>query len=161
MLNRDLGQQQAAAPVPADEETMAADLDLFGLNRLRRRQNAQLNFEMRSFLFGNRREAVVVESGGASGFRHGPVDRASGNYIAHASAQLFVAAITAQIERSENPAMFGKVSSRGLERKLELLQRGSNGIVRQAKQQGALFAGEFLAGSRAGCGFAAFRFGCF
>jgi hypothetical protein len=43
-----------------------------------------------------------------------------------------------------------------------LAEGGRNGIVRQAKQQGTLFlrellSGAFLAGSRAGCGFAAFR----
>jgi hypothetical protein len=49
----------------------------------------------------------------------------------------------AQVERGENAAGFGKVRSGSFERELALFERGRNGIVRQAKQQGTFFAREF------------------
>ena len=92
-LDGHLGQQQAAASVPADEETVTADFDFFGPNWFSRRQNAQLNFKMRSFFLGDGRESVIVKSGGARGFGHSPEDRAGGQYVADASPQFFFALI--------------------------------------------------------------------
>lgn len=141
VFDGDLGQEQAAAAVLSDEETVASDFDFFGVNRLRGRENAELDFEMRSFVRGYGRKAVVVESGGTRGFRDSTIDRTGGKHIANASAQL-----SKQIERSESAARFGEVRSRGIERNLAALQRGGNGIVRQAKQEGALFRRKFLGG---------------
>src|ERR1039458_10326336 len=111
---------------------------------------------MRSFLRGEGQEAVVVESGGARGFCHGPEDGAGGQDVADTSAQFFFALIlsvpiwspvSAEVERSENSARLGEVRGGRIERNLAMLERRSNGIVRQAKQLGAFFAGEFLNGS--------------
>jgi len=113
---------------------------------------------MRSLIFGDGREAVVVEGGGAGGFRNSPIDGACGRHITDASAQF-----PAQMERGENTAEFGEVRRGGIQRNLKLLQRGRNGIMRQAKQLGALLlrellAGEFLTGCRVDCGVAGFSF---
>jgi len=160
MLDRHLRQQQAALSVPADEQTMAADFDFVGLNRLRWREDAQLNFEVRSLLDGNRAETVIVESRGTRGFRYSPVDRARGQHVANAPAQFFPALsfsaaifswwtlrqIMLQIDRSENATRLSQVRSWGIQRNLAMLQRGRNGIVRQAKQLTTLFARKLLAG---------------
>ncbi len=128
--------------MPADYKTMAADLDFFGMNRLRWRENTQLNFEIGSFFFSDGRESVVVESGGASSFRNSPVDRTGGKNVADASTQF-----AAQVKRSESTAKLRKMGSRGVQRNLAMLQPGSNGVMRQAKQLVAFLAGEFLAES--------------
>jgi len=155
MLGRNLGQQQASASLPTDQQTMAPDFNLLGLNRLHGRENAQLNFEMRSFFRSYRREAVVVESRGASRFCHSPVDGVSRQHVADASPQrsfettfsrpIFSQKVLAQVKRSENPAKLGKVRSGSIERNLAALQRGGNRIVRQAKQYGALLGRELMA----------------
>jgi len=161
MFDRDLGQKQAAAALPADEEAVTAHFDFFGQNRLRGREDAQLNCKMRSFFPSNRRKAVVVESRGTRGFRHGSIDRA-GAHIADAATQFFSALasskrivcrtivsrqIVAQVERSEYSAGLGKVRGRGLEGNLPMIEGGRDGIMRQTKQLDALFLGEFLDGN--------------
>ena len=156
-LDRDLGQQQAAAALPTDEQTVAADFDFLGANRLRGRQDAQLNFQMRGFFFGYGRETVVVKGGGAGGFRYGTVDRAGGLHVADTSAQFFSALIfsalifstriVAQVKRSEDAAEFGEVRRGRIQRDLAMLQGGGNGIMRQAEQLSAFRAGKFLDGS--------------
>ena len=124
------------------------------------RENAELNLEMRSFFLSDGREAVVVESGGARGFRHGAEDWAGGQNVADAAAQFFFALIflvltlsvliwtvSAQIERGENTAGFGEVRSGRVQGNLAASQSRRNGIVRQAKQLHALFVREFLNGN--------------
>src|SRR5580693_490266 len=134
---------------------MAANFDFFGVNRMGGGKDAQFNFQMRSFFDGNRWEAVVVESRGARGFRHSLVDRAGRRRIADAAAQLFSALTFSrrtvsrqkEVERSEYAAGLGKMRSRGLQGNLAMLERGRNGVVRQAQQLIAFLAGEFLDGS--------------
>jgi hypothetical protein len=86
-LDGNLWQEQTATAMPADEKAMTAHFNLFGLDRLRRRENAEVNFEVSSLFFGNGCEAVVLESRGPRGFRYRTVDRAGGQHVANASAQ--------------------------------------------------------------------------
>ena len=86
----------------ADKEAVAPDFDGFGKNGLWRRENTQLNFEMRSFVFSDGREAIIVESGRARCLRDGAIDRGSRKNIADTAAQL-----AAQIERSESAPRLG------------------------------------------------------
>src|SRR5712671_5034059 len=64
MFDGDLWQEQAATAVPGDEKSVAAHFNLFGPEWLRRRENAELNFEMRSLFLVNRGKAVILESRG-------------------------------------------------------------------------------------------------
>ena len=127
MLDGDLGQQQAAASMLADQETVASDFDGFGKNRLRRRENAELDFEMRRFVLGDRRKTVIVEGGSTGGLRHGAIDRRSRQGIADTATQL-----ATKVERSESAAEFGEVRSGRIQRKIAVLQRGGNRLVRQS-----------------------------
>ncbi len=78
MLDGDLGQKQAAATGHADEQTVAADFDGVGRDRLRRRENTQLNLEMWRLVTRDRRKATVFESGGASGIGNRAIDGIDG-----------------------------------------------------------------------------------
>src|SRR5712671_7158519 len=64
VLDGDLGQEQAATAMPGNEKSVAAHFNLFGTEWLRRRENAELNFEMRSLFLVNRGKAVILESRG-------------------------------------------------------------------------------------------------
>src|ERR1700692_2519889 len=86
MLDRDLRQQQAATTVPVDVQSVAADFDLVGVDRFRERENAQFDREVRSFFFGDRRKAVVVESGRPRGLRYSAVERIARQDVADTSA---------------------------------------------------------------------------
>src|SRR5580658_9108450 len=96
---------------------------------------------MRSFVFSNRREAIVIEGGGTGGLRHSAVDRRGRQDIAHTAAQF-----ATQVERSESAARFSQMRSGRLQRELAALQRKRNRIMREAQQQGTLFWREFLGG---------------
>lgn len=118
---------------------MASDLDLLRTDRPWRREDTELNFQMRSFFFGDWREAVVIERGGPCSLCHGPIDRIPREYIADTSTQL-----SPQIERSECSSRFSEMGARSIQGNLKIIQRGSNGIVRQVKQMTALLRGEFV-----------------
>lgn len=104
-----------------DQQTVAADFDCFSCDRLRARQDAELDFEMRDFFVGDGREAIVVKGGGASGFRHSPVKRAGRQHVADASSKF-----SAQIERRENAAelreKFGEMSGPVIQRNFAMLE---------------------------------------
>ncbi len=141
MIDRDLGQQQSATAVLTNKKTVASDFDFVGLNGLRRGENAQLHFQKRCLLCCDGREAIIVEGSRPRGFRYSTIDRANRQHVADASAQL-----TAEVERSENPAGLGKVRRRWIQTNLSLLKRRRNGIVREAEQHHPLFGRELLAG---------------
>ena len=144
MLNGDLRQKQASASVPGDKKTVPAHFDVFWLNRLRARENAQLNFQLRSFFLRNRREAIVVESRRVRGFRHRAVYGTGRQHVADASAQLTFLTIPAQVQRSKTTAQFGQVIRWRFQRDLSPIQSRNNGIVGQAKQQSAFLRRKFL-----------------
>jgi len=73
--------------MPIYEKSVTADLNLSGLDRLWGRKDTQLDCEMRSFFFGDRRKAVVIESSGPSSFRHRSIDRITRVNVADASPQ--------------------------------------------------------------------------
>jgi len=84
---------------------------------------------MGSLFLGDVRKSVTFESGGPGGFGNSAVDRAGGQHIADASAQL-----STQVKRRENAAEHRQVRSWSLDRNLATFQRGGNGIMRQAQQ---------------------------
>ena len=88
VLNRNLRQQQSAPAMPTDVQAVAANFYFFRTNRPRRSENAELNFELRSLFRGYRREAIIFESSGASGFRDRAINRIVRQNVADASAQL-------------------------------------------------------------------------
>lgn len=73
VFDRDLGQQQASVAMLANEQTVVADFDFFGGNRLWGRENTQLDFEIRSLVGSDGGKAIVVERGGTRGFRDGAI----------------------------------------------------------------------------------------
>ena len=107
MLDGDLRQQKSATALTANKKTMAADFDFIGPNRSRWRENTQLNFESQRLFYCDWGKTVVIESGGAGGFRNGAVDWTARQHVADTPAQFAL-----QIERSESPARFGKMGSR-------------------------------------------------
>jgi hypothetical protein len=111
--------------MPTDEKSMASDFDLLRTDRPWRREDAELNFQMWSFLFGDWREAVVIERGCPCSLCHGAADRIPREYIADTSTQL-----SPQIERSERPSGLGEMGVRRIQGNLKIFQRGSYGIVR-------------------------------
>jgi len=129
--------------MPIYEKSVAAHLNLSGLDRLWGREDTQLDCEMRSFFFGDWRKTVVIESRGPSGLRHRSVDRITRVNVADASPQF-----APQIKRSERSTRLGKTGIRSIQRNLAaFLQRGRNGVVRQAKQLSAFLRGEFWSGT--------------
>lgn len=88
MFDGDLRQQEPAAFMRADEEPVATDLHFFGGDELRPRQNTEFDFEVWSVLNCNRRESVILESGGPRSFPDGAIERAVGKNITDTSAQL-------------------------------------------------------------------------
>jgi len=117
MLDGNLRQQQTATAVPTDEKAVPAHFNRFGLERLRRGENAELNFEARGVFFGNGWKAVVLKSRGPCRFCYRTVDRATGQHVADASPQF-----TAQIKRSEDTAVLGKMRSGYIQRDLAVLE---------------------------------------
>jgi len=128
-----LWQEQPSMPRHADQKPMASDFDGFGLNRLWGRQDAEFDFQRRSFRPRHGVEAGVFKGCGASGLGHGAMKRACGEDVTHASPQL-----TAQVQRSEYAARLGEVFGGRIERNFPSFQGRENRIVRQTKQQGSL-----------------------
>ena len=124
VLGWHLGQKQAATASPTDEQTVASDLNGFGGNRLRQRQDAEFDFQVTSFGQRDGRKAPVFESGRARGICDGAIYRAHRKDIAHASPQL-----AAQVKRSEGAARLGQMSGRRVKWDLPPFQHGENGIV--------------------------------
>ncbi len=126
VFDRDLRQQEAAAAVLADEEAVASNFNGFGKNWLRRGENAQLDFEVRSFVGGDGREAIVVEGGRAGSFGDGAVEGSGGKSVADAAAQF-----AGQVQRSEDATHFGEVRSRRFKRDRTTFESGRNGVMSQ------------------------------
>jgi hypothetical protein len=142
-LGGDLRQQEAAAALPADQQTVPADLNFFRSNGLCGSEDAQLNLELRRFFFGDGRKSVVIERRGAGGLGYGAINRARREHITDASSQLLV-----EIEGSENAASLGQVWGGRVERNLAIWRAaishcGRNGIMRQVQQLDAFESGEF------------------
>jgi hypothetical protein len=97
MLDGDLGEEEAAIAMHADQKTMASDLDIFRGDRLGRRKDAEFNFEVAGFVEGYGVEARVFEGGGASGIGDSAVDRTDGQDVSDAAAQAVV-----QVKGSES-----------------------------------------------------------
>ena len=87
MLDRYLGQEQAATSAQADEQAVASNFNVFGANGFGARQNAELNLQMGRFFFRDRAETTVVESGRTGGFGDRAIQGAGGQNIADAAAQ--------------------------------------------------------------------------
>src|SRR5205807_6947590 len=115
----DLVQKQSALAVHADQHAMAADFHGSGGNRLRRREDAEFNFQFRGFLARDWGEAGILERSGPGGLGDHTVDGAYRKNVSNASPQLAV-----KVKRGEGSAVLGEVRSRRLERNLAVLERG-------------------------------------
>src|SRR5690349_19769650 len=138
MLDWNLGQEQAAIAMHADQEAMASDLDVFRLYGLGRGKDAEFNFQLRGFVEGYGVEAGVFEGGGASGIGDSAVHRTDGEDVSDAAAQTVV-----QVESGESASRFREVGSGRVEWDFARFQRGEDGLVRQAQQVSTLICREF------------------
>jgi hypothetical protein len=111
MLDWDLGEQEAAITMHADQKAVASDFDEFRVDGLGRGKNAELNLQMGRFVEGYRVEAVIFEGGGASGIGDGAVDGTDGQDVSDAAAQAVV-----QVEGRERASGFGEVGTGRIER---------------------------------------------
>src|SRR5215475_2893941 len=107
MLGWNLGQEQAAMSVHADEESVVADFECLGVDWLWRRENTQFNLQVRSFIKANRREACVLKGRGTGRFGDSAIQGNDREYITYAPTQHAF-----KIKRSENAAMFFQMSGR-------------------------------------------------
>lgn len=82
VLDGDLGKQQAATAMHADQQTVTSDFDGVASDGLWTRKNAQLDFEIGSFLSRNRIKARVLKRRRPGGFADGTVDGANRQNIA-------------------------------------------------------------------------------
>jgi hypothetical protein len=89
-LDGDLRKEQSAVSGHADEKSVATHFYRFGRDWLRRRKDAEFNFELGCFFEGDRIEAGVFEGGGARGVGDGAIDGADGKDVADTSAQIAV-----------------------------------------------------------------------
>src|ERR1700687_821295 len=132
VLGWHLGQEQAAVTRHADEQAVTSDFDGLGSNRLRRRQDAELNFQLRRFRQRHRIEARVSEGGRACRVCHGTIYGTHREHITHAPSQLAL-----QVKRRECAPRFREMVSGRIKRDLATFKRREDGVVGQAKQQGA------------------------
>jgi len=85
MFDGNLGQQQAAASAPRDDQTVAPDSHCLGMNREQAGEDAQRNLQLGSLFVRNRQETGIFESGGAGRFGHRTIQRRDGHGIPDAS----------------------------------------------------------------------------
>lgn len=89
-FNRDLRQQETAMAVVRDHEAVFADFDFLRRNGYDGRQDTDLNFELCGFSVADRKETWIFEGGGRCGLDDGEIERAHGNDVADAAAQLAI-----------------------------------------------------------------------
>ena len=123
-LDRDLGQKKTTASDEGDQQAMAADLDGFGRDAFRRRQDAQFDLQISGLFERNRRKPRVLEGSGPGGVGDRAIDRADGKNIANASAQLAM-----EVERGKCAARFGEMGRWGIKRNFTTFERRQDGIV--------------------------------
>jgi hypothetical protein len=138
MLDWDLGEEEAATAMHADQKAMAADLDIFRGDWLWRGKDAEFDFQIAGFVNGYGVEAVVFERGRTSGIGDGAVHRTDGQDVSDAAAQTIV-----QVKGGESASGFGEVGSGRFEWDFARFERGEDGLVRQLQQLSTLFCREF------------------
>jgi hypothetical protein len=106
MLDWDLGEEQAAIAMHADQKAVASDLDVFRLDRLGRGEDAEFDFQVGGFSEAYGIEAVVFERGRTSGIGDGAVHRTDGQDVSDAAAQAIV-----EVKGCESASGFGEVGS--------------------------------------------------
>lgn len=138
MLSGNLGKQQSASSPGANQETVAAKLNLFGAHRHHGRKNRYLDSDFGKLFGTKRREPVVFgcrENGAAS---DGVSERTACLGLADAAAQPPTAA-----KSDKRTAMFGERSAGGS--KIKMARFGNCGLDRGScnrKQLLALFVRE-------------------
>ena len=108
----------------ADEQTVASHFDGICSDRLRWREDAEFDFQRAGFVDCDGMESRVFERGSAGGVNDRAIDRADGQYIAHASTE-----ISTKIQRGERAARFCKVRIWRIELDTALFQRGKYRLV--------------------------------
>ena len=141
MFDGDLWQEQPSISAHADKQSVAADFHRFRFDRLRRRKNTELNFQMGRFVQRYWREASVLKSGSPGDLGDSSVERVCAEDVADTTSQ-----VTIQIQRCKRAARFGQMRARRIKRDLVALQRRKNRIVCQAQQQVSLLGRELPAG---------------
>src|SRR5580692_4477004 len=97
---------------------MAAYLNGLGIDRLRRRENAEFDLQVARLLELYGIEARILEGCGAGRFGDGAIDRADGKHVADASAQFAM-----QVERGESATGLGEMRRGRIEWDLAVLKR--------------------------------------
>jgi len=91
-------------PAEGDQQAVAADLDVSGLNDFKERQDAQRDFQFRRFIPSHRQETGILKRCGPRGLCHCSVQRSQGRHIADTSTKL-----APQVKGGESTSMFGQV----------------------------------------------------
>lgn len=86
MLQWNLWEKKAAAPIERNQQSMFTYLYLVRRNRNERRHDADFDFDVPRFLAGDRSETWVLEGGSGGSFDNRPIKRVDWDDIADAAA---------------------------------------------------------------------------